>query len=108
MNADYEPSLDQPTPADTAETAAEAIRSLNHSTQGVGDQGALEYPAQVYGIIASLKVMAGRLPQLFDQLSAWLEHEQAAGRVGHDSGNAADSYVATVTEALTLANMEAT
>jgi hypothetical protein len=91
---------DEPTLAELADQAAEAIRSLNHRTMPGRD---LEYPADVYAIVGTLKVMADRLPQLLRQLSAWLEAEHKAGRAGHDSGQDPGPYVGDVTAALTLA-----
>src|ERR1019366_525922 len=58
----------QPEPPDLADQADQAIRALNHLTP----EG-LEYPGDLYEVIASLKLMAQRLPQLFGQLTAWLE-----------------------------------
>ncbi|HUK71981.1 MAG TPA: hypothetical protein VLW50_24975 [Streptosporangiaceae bacterium] len=91
---------DRPQPRDLADRAAESIRALNHLTPD-----ALEYPGDLYDVIARLKVMAQRLPQLFGQLSAWLELEYAAGRIAHDSGQAPERYVKGVTDSLTLAAM---
>jgi hypothetical protein len=59
--------------------------------------------------VAGLKVMAWRLPQLFGQLSGWLERESQAGRVAHDSGTQHDAReaVAGVIDALTRAIADA-
>lgn len=66
-----------------AEQAAEAIRSLNHLTMPGRD---LQYPADVYKIVGSLRTMAQHLPQLFGELAKFLIAEANAGRIGHDSG----------------------
>lgn len=85
----------QPQPPDLADQAAESIRALNHLTP----EG-LVYPGDLYEVIASLKLMAQRLPQLFGQLTAWLELEYAAGRIAHDSGQIPEPWVHEVTGSL--------
>jgi hypothetical protein len=95
------------TPRDLADQAAEAIRSLNHLTRGEPGDNALEYPADVYSVVANLKIMTERLPQLFGQLTEWLWAEQAAGRVAHDQGKDAGLTVAGVDHHLTEARVAA-
>jgi hypothetical protein len=56
---------------------------LNHATR---DPGAITEPATLYTITANLATLAGRLPQLCEQLSGWLDREQAAGHLAHDHG----------------------
>jgi hypothetical protein len=65
--------------------ASEAIRYLNYATGSHAGQG-LTYPATVYTITGSLAEAAGRLPQLFGQLTGWLDGECATGRLGDDHG----------------------
>jgi hypothetical protein len=66
-----------------ARTAAEAIRGLNRATNcGAG----LSQPAVAYDVIASLSLAASRLPQLFTQITRYLDRAAAAGRLGHDLG----------------------
>jgi hypothetical protein len=89
-------------PSDVADQAAEAIRTLNHITSD-----ALEYPSDVYEVVANMKIMTQRLPQLFDQLSAWLEREYAAGHISHDRGWPAEDEVRSAVDSLTLASMGA-
>jgi hypothetical protein len=94
-NWDDEP----PALAQVAESAAEAVRTLNLRT--MAGKGEPEYPADVYEIIGNLKAMADRLPQLLGQLAAWLESEHQAGRIAHDSGREDPGvYVARVRDAL--------
>lgn len=62
------------TAAETAEQAAEAIRTLNHSTHPSDGAPGLKYPSDVYAMLGELASMAHRLPQLLDQSSGWLEH----------------------------------
>ena len=80
--------------------AAEAIRSLNHLTRG---DDALEYPGDVYEVVASLRQMAERLPQLLAQLASWLKAEGDAGRVGHDGGDDAREQIGQVIAGLSVA-----
>jgi hypothetical protein len=73
------------TPAEAADVAAEAIRTLNHATvSGTG----YEYPSEVYEVVGALATTLMRLPQALRQAGTWLEREHEAGRVGHDRGEA--------------------
>jgi hypothetical protein len=90
-----------PPPRVLADQAAESIRALNHLTP----EG-LEYPGDLYDVIASLKLAAQRLPQLLGQLSAWLEHEHAASRIAHDTGQTPEPYVQGVTGSLAQAGAD--
>jgi hypothetical protein len=77
-------SLDQLTGDDTvalARTAAEAIRGLNWTTNC--DAG-LGQPSVAYDVTGALSLAASRLPQLITQITRWLDHALAAGRLGHD------------------------
>jgi hypothetical protein len=86
-----------------ASSAAECIRSLTYATLPHEGAPGLEYPGDVYEIVASLKVAVQRMPQLFGQLSLWLGKQNAAGRVGHDSGQEAGEHVTAVRDALDYA-----
>jgi len=66
-----------------ARTAAEAIRSLNHTTLG-GD--GLEQPADACAVLGELSLAASRLPQLLEQIGRWLATALAAGRLSCDDG----------------------
>ena len=66
-----------------AQITAEAIRALNHATI---PHVALTEPATVYRVLAELATAAHRLPQLCSQLAGWLERENTAGRLAHDTG----------------------
>ena len=87
-----------------ADTAAEAIRALNHAT--VFTDGGLTGPADVYDVLGSLAMLAARLPQALSQLQTFLTREQTAGRVqivdGPHTGDPA-AAVADVTRWLTCA-----
>lgn len=84
------------TAAKAADQAAEAMRALNYLTLPREGAPGLEYPGDVYEVVASLKILAQRLPQLFGQLSLWLGEQHAAGKVGHDSGEDAAEHVRQV------------
>lgn len=87
-----------------ADTAAEAVRALNHTTMST-DSG-LSGPADVYDVLGSLAMLAARLPQALSQLHAFLARELAAGRVqlvdGPHTGDPA-AAVADVARQLTCA-----
>ncbi|MET7646107.1 hypothetical protein ABZS83_21250 [Streptomyces sp. NPDC005426] len=72
-------------PQELADQAAEAIRSLNHSTQTF--KGELTYPGDAYEVVASLKVLTQRLPQSFEQLSRFLGNLAESGAVTADYGD---------------------
>jgi hypothetical protein len=64
-----------------AHAAAETIRDLNHLTRY---QDSLAQPGDAYELIGALFLTASRLPQLITQISGWLDHALAGGRLGHD------------------------
>jgi hypothetical protein len=66
-----------------AHAAAETIRDLNHLTRY---QDSLAQPGDAYELIGALFLTASRLPQLITQISGWLDHALAGGRLGHDLG----------------------
>ena len=66
-----------------ARTAAEAIRGLNHATRG---GAGLDQPSAAYDILGALSQAASGLPQLTDQITRYLDHALAAGKLGHDRG----------------------
>ena len=66
-------------PARHAETAAEAIRALNHAT--LPGTNELTGPADVYDTLGALATLTARLPQALAQLQAFLDSETDAGRV---------------------------
>ena len=78
--------LSQVTSDDTlllARTAAEAIRGLNWLT---GCEAGLGQPSAAYDVIGALALAASRLGQALAQITGWLDHALAAGRLGHDLG----------------------
>ncbi|MFD7294773.1 hypothetical protein ACFV9W_15935 [Streptomyces sp. NPDC059897] len=89
-----------PPPAELADQAAEAVRSLNHATQLI--KGELTYPSDAYEVVASLKTLTQRLPQTFDQLSTFMEQLDKTGNVTADYGDA-DEHVGETRSALASA-----
>ena len=71
-----------------AQITAEAIRALNHATF---PRAALSEPGTVYRVLGELATAANRLPQLLTQLARWLDEENTAGRLAHDSGSLPDA-----------------
>ena len=61
-----------------AVSVAEGTRYINHATMR---PGGLESPVDVDAVLVEFESLAGRLPQLFSQLGAWLVAEAAAGRL---------------------------
>ena len=72
------------TVAELANDAAETIRALNHAT--FPGAGGLVWPGDAYDVIASLSLLAARLPQALAQLDRFLTGEVDAGRVAVDGG----------------------
>ena len=66
-----------------ARAAAEVIRGLNWTTNC--DAG-LDQPSAAYDVIGALSQAAGRLGQLFTQITRYLDHALAGGQLGHDRG----------------------
>ena len=66
-----------------AQITAEAIRALNHATF---PRAGLSEPATVHRVLGELATAANRLPQLCSQLARWLDAENTAGRLTHDTG----------------------
>jgi hypothetical protein len=89
-----------------ADLAAEAIRYLNYAT-GSHRAAGLEYPSDAYDVAASLGLAAGRMPQLFRQLEAWLAAEDAAGMLGVDSGQPTADVLAAANRHLHVATVHA-
>ena len=65
-----------------AETAARAVRELNHRTRG---PDAFTGPAQLYRLVGELVLLVDGLPQLLNQLGRWLHAELDADRVRSDN-----------------------
>ncbi|NED11273.1 hypothetical protein [Streptomyces sp. SID9124] len=85
-------------PQDFADAAAEAIRGLNHASWSGTEE--LTYLGDAYEVVASLKVLAQRLPQCFEQLSHFLVNLTESGAVTADYGVAGE-HLAEARSALT-------
>jgi len=85
--AEIGPMADSPAEAlALARAANEAIRSLNHATGDATDCPALRHPSDAYRLIAELGQLAGRLPQLLTQISAFLQRQLQHGLVSVEGG----------------------
>jgi len=74
-------------PAHTTEAAnllAGCVRYLNYAS--MAGSGGLEYPGDVYGLLGALYTATQRLPQLCDQLAAFLAAQVAAGCLADSQG----------------------
>jgi hypothetical protein len=58
-----------------ADDAGEAIRALNHATLPADGYPALQYPADAYYLLSPLQQLAGRMPQLLEQIAAFLQRQ---------------------------------
>ena len=88
-----------PDPAETrklAETMAALARVLNHRTR---HHEALRCPPDADRVVRELALMAGRLPQLLEQIGSWLAAELEAGRIGVAPGPFAGEPSVAVTAA---------
>lgn len=82
-------STSNPTAAELAGTAAEAVRALNHVTYGVGLPG-WHYPGDAYDTVAGLTALARRLPQTFEQVSGLLVGLHEVGHLTSGKGDASE------------------
>ncbi|MDQ0689011.1 hypothetical protein QFZ56_008057 [Streptomyces achromogenes] len=71
------------TPAKLADEAAEAIRAINHLTQG-SPRDDWEYPGDVYSLVANLSQMAMMLPQALEQASHLMNKLNEGGHLRSD------------------------
>ena len=75
----------QPSPAELAEVAADAIRMLNHATRcGRG----YVRSSDVNDVVALLHQAVAGLSQALGQAEQWISARYDAGHVGHDQGDA--------------------
>ncbi|MFG2826344.1 hypothetical protein ACGFWI_02505 [Streptomyces sp. NPDC048434] len=88
-------------PQDSADTAAESVRTFNHATLPTprSRSGSLHHPGQAYSSVAAFKRMAQYLPQSFDQTSGFLTCLHLEGTLTADYGLVAD-HVSAATTAL--------
>jgi hypothetical protein len=81
------------TPAQLADTAADAVRGLNHAT--LVRQADWEYPGDVYSVVANLSQMAMTLPQAIDQVQSLVEFLNAHDNLRSDRGTLEDDLTQT-------------
>lgn len=67
--------------AEMARSFTESVRVLNHATM---TRPGLSWPSTVYTVVGDLAAGTAGLRQLFDQLGAFLDAEDTAGRLGDD------------------------
>ena len=90
-----------PSAADAAQTAAEAIRHLDHLTAPQAGYPGLDVPGDLYDTLGALTATAQRLNQTLDQLSRWVIEQGQAGRITTPGRTGATSdAVAALTDAL--------
>jgi hypothetical protein len=94
------------TPADNARTAAEAVRSLNHTTLSTSAAG-WEYPSDAYDVVGALDEMAMRLPQALDQVAKLVERLAAHDHISSDRGGDGAEDVHTALRGLEWARADA-
>jgi hypothetical protein len=89
------------TACEHAETAAGAIRAINHLTFG---ETALPNPSDAWRLIGHVASLAARLPQAFEQVARQLQRWQQAGLIGIDPGTryGGDPAVAVATASIYL------
>lgn len=88
---------------DAANRLAETVRLLNYLTLPHDGAPGLNWPADVYDIVAGVRTAAERSPQLLSQMSGWLWDQERQGRVASDSG---DSFEITLEARTALAEAE--
>lgn len=73
------------TPAELSDSAAEAVRALNHATLQQSTNG-WQYPGDAYSTVANLSALAGYLPQAIGQLESLMGSLEDGGRLRSDKG----------------------
>lgn len=87
------------TPGDTqtlADQASEAIRALNHATLPADGYLGLRHPSDAYYLLGALHQLASRLPQLFEQISAFLQRQLQLDVITVKDGEFADDALGAV------------
>jgi hypothetical protein len=80
---------------------AETVRVLNHATRPVA--AGVTYPQTTYDVLGGLVAGVWGLPQLFDQMAAYLDSAAAHGRLAHDTGADPDQCAAEASRLLQVA-----
>lgn len=79
------PAVTAKTPAELSDSAAQAVRSLNHATLSRSNLG-WEYPGDAYTTVANLSVLVGGLPQAIGQLESLIGSLEDGGHLRSDKG----------------------
>lgn len=93
-------------PGPTAEMAAEAVRTLNRLTMVAPAPGALgwEDVADLYRVLAEVRILVERLPQALDQLARHLQRPGGEGyRCDGGTTTTPDDLIAYAVDALGVA-----
>ena len=90
-----------PTPAQLASQAAEAVRSLNHATITVGE--GWEYAPQAYQVLGQLAHLARMLPQAVEQTLLPAQNTHQDGWLTVDGGGAPDRAIKHLGDAVRTA-----
>jgi hypothetical protein len=85
---------DPKTPAQLADDAAEAVRSINHLTTRRPTGEGWEFPSDAYSVVGNLGTLAMRLPQALEQLTEFVVTLDADDHVLADDGATGDRLVA--------------
>ena len=88
---------------DAASRVAETVRLLNYLTLPQDGTPGLNWPADVYDIVAGMRRSAEMSPQMLSQMSGWLWDQERQGRIASDSG---DSFEVTLEARTALAEAE--
>jgi hypothetical protein len=73
-------------PAQHADTAAEAVRALNHATLPWETREGWQYPADACSTVGNLSTTAMRLPQALDQINVFIQRLETEGHLRSDRG----------------------
>ncbi len=92
------------TPSRAAETAAEALRTLNHLTLAAPSPGMPGWKdvGDIYRLLGELRLLVGRLPQACGQLARHLECPAAGHAYGVDGMADEPASVVVVSAVLAL------
>ena len=98
------PTVDVHDPQLTAVLVArqldDLVRALNYVTRAAGPR--LEYAADVYEVLGSLRAALSKLPQACGQLADFLAHHNAAGTLGAERGFRHAGHPTVAVEAATF------
>ncbi|BCK74056.1 hypothetical protein Srufu_080090 (plasmid) [Streptomyces libani subsp. rufus] len=83
------------TPAQHADTAAEAVRALNYTTLAWEAGEGWQHPGDAYSTVGGVSTMAMRLPQALDQISVLIQRLESERHLRSDRGTL-DSDLAEV------------